>query len=234
MSLAELTESCRFPASRWQSRARWRICFLGAARSARPHGRRCPAYCRMDGMIDRRVGAAARTYGIGFARSPPRWNGRFLFQGGGGLNGSVAPPLGRDRTGRGRAGPRLRRGDHRYGASRRGLRRLLHGGPAGEPGLRLPAVGRVAVLAKQILALHYGKPAHSYFMGCSTGGREGMLMAQRYPTYFDGIVVGAPAMRTSFSGIGDEWVATTRTGRSARRLRQAGRAARCRTAIEKR
>jgi feruloyl esterase len=35
-----------------------------------------------------------------------------------------------------------------------------------------------------------------------------MLMVQRYPTYFDGVIVGAPAMRTSFSGIGDEWVAT--------------------------
>jgi feruloyl esterase len=71
------------------------------------------------------------------------------------------------------------------------------------------AVGRVAVLAKQILAQHYGRPvARAYFMGCSTGGREGMLMAQRHPTYFDGIVVGAPAMRTHFSGIGDEWVAT--------------------------
>jgi hypothetical protein len=37
-------------------------------------------------------------------------------------------------------------------------------------------------------------------------------MAQRYPTYFDGIVVGAPAMRTSFSHIGDEWVATMLNG----------------------
>jgi feruloyl esterase len=34
-----------------------------------------------------------------------------------------------------------------------------------------------------------------------------MLMTERYPTYFDGVVVGAPAMRTNFSGIGDEWVA---------------------------
>jgi feruloyl esterase len=67
----------------------------------------------------------------------------------------------------------------------------------------------VAVLAKQIVAQHYGRPAaRAYFMGCSTGGREGMLMAQRHPAYFDGIVVGAPAMRTHFSGIGDEWVAT--------------------------
>jgi feruloyl esterase len=36
-----------------------------------------------------------------------------------------------------------------------------------------------------------------------------MLMAQRYPTYFDGVVAGAPAMRTAFSGIGDRWVAAT-------------------------
>ena len=34
-------------------------------------------------------------------------------------------------------------------------------------------------------------------------------MTQRYPTYFDGVVAGAPAMRTSFSGIGDRWVAVT-------------------------
>jgi pimeloyl-ACP methyl ester carboxylesterase len=75
------------------------------------------------------------------------------------------------------------------------------------------AVGRIAVLAKQIVALHYGKPVgHAYFAGCSTGGREGMLMAQRYPTYFDGIVVGAPAMRTAFSHIGDEWVAAMLNG----------------------
>jgi feruloyl esterase len=35
-----------------------------------------------------------------------------------------------------------------------------------------------------------------------------MLMAQRHPTFFDGIISGAPAMRTAYSGIGDEWVAT--------------------------
>ena len=72
------------------------------------------------------------------------------------------------------------------------------------------AVGRVAVLAKT--GRSRSTTAHPrrtrYFMGCSTGGREGMLMTQRYPTYFDGVVVGAPAMRTNFSGIGDEWVAT--------------------------
>ena len=75
------------------------------------------------------------------------------------------------------------------------------------------AVGRVADLAKQIIGQYYSKPAdHSYFAGCSTGGREAMLMTTRYPTYFDGVVAGAPAMRTSFSRIGDEWVAVALNG----------------------
>jgi feruloyl esterase len=169
-----------------------------------------PAYCRLDATLDRRTGADGRPYGIGFAMAlPANWNGRLLMQGGGGLNGSVAPPLGRT------------------GASDAALARGFavvttdtgHTGAAFDPtfmqeqqaslDFAYQAVGRVAVLAKQVLAQHYGRFAdHAYFMGCSTGGREGMLMAQRYPTYFDGIVVGAPAMRTNFSGIGDEWVAT--------------------------
>src|SRR5262249_54909350 len=41
-----------------------------------------------------------------------------------------------------------------------------------------------------------------YFVGCSTGGREAMIMSQRYPGYFDGLVSGAPAMRTGFSNLG--------------------------------
>lgn len=169
-----------------------------------------PAYCRLDATLDARTGADGRQYGIGFAITlPANWNGRLLFQGGGGLNGSVAPPLGRT------------------GASDAALARNFavvttdtgHQGAGFDPtfmreqqaslDFAYQAVGRIALLAKQILAQHYGHPAErSYFMGCSTGGREGMLMAQRYPTYFDGIIVGAPAMRTSFSGIGDEWVAT--------------------------
>ena len=169
-----------------------------------------PAYCKLSATIDRRTGADGRTYGIGFAIAlPAEWNGRLLFQGGGGLNGRVAPPLGR--TGQGDAA--LARGfavvttdtGHRgevFDAS-------FMADQQASLDFAYQAVGRVAVLAKQILARHYGRPAaHAYFMGCSTGGREGMLMAQRYPTAFDGIVVGAPAMRTHFSGIGDEWVAT--------------------------
>ena len=169
-----------------------------------------PAYCRLGATLDRRTGADGKSYGIGFALAlPAEWNGRFLFQGGGGLNGTVAPPLGR--TGQGDAA--LARGFAVVTTDTGHRGQVFDASFMAEQQASLDfayqAVGRVAVLAKQIVAQHYGRPAaRAYFMGCSTGGREGMLMAQRHPTYFDGIVVGAPAMRTRFSGIGDEWVAT--------------------------
>jgi feruloyl esterase len=169
-----------------------------------------PAYCRVDATLDRRTGADGRPYGIGFALSlPEEWNGRFLFQGGGGLNGSVAPPLGR--TGQGDAA--LAHGFAIVTTDTGHTGQVFDASFMREQQASLDfayqAVGRVAVLAKQIIAQYYGTAANrSYFAGCSTGGREGMLMTQRYPTYFDGVVAGAPAMRTNFSGIGDEWVAT--------------------------
>ena len=70
------------------------------------------------------------------------------------------------------------------------------------------ANAEVATLAEQLIAQHYGKPAsYSYFSGCSTGGREGMILSQRYPTSFDGIISGDPAMRTGLSNLAiDQWI----------------------------
>jgi hypothetical protein len=179
--------------------------------NARPPNFALPAYCRVDGMIDKRTGADGRPYGIGFAINlPDDWNGRFLQQGGGGLNGNVAFPLGAQAAG---DQPALARGfavvttDTGHQSSN-GFDAAFQREQQASLDFAYQAVGRVASLAKQIVAQYYGRAAdHSYFAGCSTGGREAMLMAERHPLLFDGIVAGAPAMRTNFSGIGDEWVA---------------------------
>ena len=57
------------------------------------------------------------------------------------------------------------------------------------------AVHQTALVAKELLARIYGNgPHHSYFEGCSTGGRQAIMAAQRYPDDFDGIVCGAPVL----------------------------------------
>ena len=52
-----------------------------------------------------------------------------------------------------------------------------------------------AVAGKAITEAFYGRqPTRAYYMGCSTGGRQGYMEAQRFPTDFNGIIAGAPPM----------------------------------------
>ena len=51
------------------------------------------------------------------------------------------------------------------------------------------------IVARAVIAAYYGRaPAHVYYTGISTGGRQGLVEAQRFPRDFDGIVIGEPAM----------------------------------------
>ncbi len=168
-----------------------------------------PQYCRVDGVIDERIGRNGKPYAIGFALAlPDEWNGRFLFQGGGGLNGTVTAPIGYQAVA---LHPALARG-YAVISTDSGHKGAVFDGSFFEDqeaalNFLFQAIGKVAPVGKQIVAARYGRTAaHSYFMGCSTGGREAMMMSQRYPNYFDGIVAGAPAMRTSYSNLADRWV----------------------------
>ncbi|MEQ1581218.1 MAG: tannase/feruloyl esterase family alpha/beta hydrolase [Steroidobacteraceae bacterium] len=164
-------------------------------------GNPLPEHCVVQGRIDERVGTDGKPYYTGFElRLPSAWSHRFLYQGGGGNDGIIRPAYGNNSGARGAQDNALQRG---YAAVTTDA-----GHQGGEPLFGLEnqaridhaynAHDRTAVTAKAIVADYYGnRPDKSYFIGCSGGGRQGMMFSQRFPDYFDGIIAIAPAMRVA-------------------------------------
>lgn len=126
---------------------------------------------------------------------PDEWNGKFLMGGGGGFVGSLGFQ-GRFSVNRGYATAATDTGHRAPGIradwARNHFERQVNYGYLG--------VHRTAEAAKAIIRSYYGVGAkYSYFYGCSNGGRQAMMEAQRYPRDFDGIVAGAPAH--DFTGV---------------------------------
>ncbi|MBL8220435.1 MAG: tannase/feruloyl esterase family alpha/beta hydrolase, partial [Bryobacterales bacterium] len=118
----------------------------------------------------------------------PAWNGKFLMEGGGGFVGSVNTNGMANAVREGYASASTDTG-HTGGSGSFAL-----GHPEKVTDFAYRAVHETAVKAKALIAAYYGRaPRLSYWEGCSTGGRQGLMSAQRYPDDFDGIIAGAPA-----------------------------------------
>ena len=168
-----------------------------------------PPHCHVAGGFERRAGVNGVEYAIGFALNLPQdWNGRLLFQGGGGLNGAIREPVGAGAAGTQSA---LARGfavvSTDSGHTGAGFDASFMADQQALLNFQFEANAKATKVAQPIVEAYYGSaPHHSYFVGCSTGGREGMIMAQRFPKLFDGIVSGAPAMRPTVSNLALRWI----------------------------
>jgi feruloyl esterase len=121
---------------------------------------------------------------------PANWNGKFMGVGNGGMGGSISYPLLSGVLARGYATASTNTGHQ--GRINDGSYALDHREKVIDFGYR--AVHEMTAVAKQLIAAYYGRTAKfSYWNGCSTGGRQALTEAQRFPADYDGIIAGAPA-----------------------------------------
>lgn len=155
-----------------------------------------PAHCRVQGYVSPQVGFELRLPAVG-------WNGKFIHAGCGGwcgkLNSAACDSL-------------LRRGyvcvvsdmGHK-GTSIDMLWSYNNLQAQIDFGYRATHVSTVA--GKAIATRFYSRaPARSYFVGCSTGGYQGLTAAQRFPWDFDGIIAGAPDIDQVAASLRVAWV----------------------------
>ncbi len=146
-----------------------------------------PAFCRIIGSIHPTADSD-----IGFELWLPqlRWNGRFMQTGNGAAAGSIVYSSLAGALARGYAVANTDTGHHGAGGD-------FSWAAAHPQRLRdyaFRAVHELTVTGKAITAAAYRRaPAKSYWTGCSTGGRQGLKEAQRYPGDYDAVIAGAPA-----------------------------------------
>jgi len=140
-----------------------------------------PASCRVIGRV---------TPAINFEVWMPvaNWNGKFQAVGGGGFAGVISYGAMATALARGYATASTDTGHSTPGGS------WALGHPELVTDFAYRAIHEMTVKSKAIVAAFYGiAPRLSYFAGCSSGGRQGLMEAQRFPNDYDGIVAGAPA-----------------------------------------
>ena len=134
-----------------------------------------PAYCELTAQTSSVPGSHITLV----YRLPDNWNGRMLGLGGGGWAGNITLATATDGLKRGFATAQTD-GGH---VSASGVDTAwMKGNPVALTDFSYRAVHLMTSLGKQVVEHYYGDaPSHSYFQGCSTGGRMGLMEAQRYP-----------------------------------------------------
>lgn len=141
------------------------------------------AYCYVKGILPPAIGFHVQL------PLPEAWNGRFLKWGDGGKDGDL--DFADHRVAEGYAVANSNTG-HDSGAEPGSS--FAWNNRQAEIDFGYRAVHLTTVAGKTLTQRYYDRaPEYSYFEGCSTGGRQGLMEAQRYPDDFDGIVAGAPA-----------------------------------------
>ena len=155
-----------------------------------------PQYCYAKGVIAPAIGYHVQL------PLPENWNGRFLKWGDGGKDGD------------------LDFADHRVAEGYAVANSNMGHDNGSEPGSSFGFDNRQAEIdfgyravhltsnaAKTLIQAYYGEdPAYSYFEGCSTGGRQILMEAQRYPYDFDGMVGGAPVLHYQGTNVSHAWM----------------------------
>ena len=143
-------------------------------------------HCKVDGVIGKEIRFSLWL--------PETWNGSFVMGGQGGFAGTIeSHAMGMGALDKGYAVAGTDTGHIGPGGATDGrwalgnLERIVNFGHA--------AVHRVTETAKAAVRTRYGRTAEkAYFAGCSNGGRQALMSAQRYPDDFDAILAGAPAL----------------------------------------
>jgi feruloyl esterase len=155
-----------------------------------------PEYCRVFGLIQPEIRFEVNL--------PASWNGRLYVFGNGGYAGEPIDAAARQNTAKralakGFATAQTNTG---HDAAAEPLATFASN-PQKLVDYAFRAVHVTAVTAKSLLQTYYASPAkRAYFDGCSTGGRQGLIAAQRFPDDFDGIANGAPVLNFSGTMIG--------------------------------
>jgi feruloyl esterase len=189
-----------------------------------------PEHCVVLGRMNERTGVDGRPYAIGFEMRLPRdWNGRFFYQANGGNDGSISggnAAFG-NLPGGGPVSNALLQGyavissdaGHVPDATRPGA---VAGQVYGlDPQARLDygynAVGQLTPMAKSLIKAAYGKlPDRSYIVGCSNGGRHGLVAASRFGDQYDGVLAGAPGYNLPQAAVTQMWDAQALAGAAPR------------------